>query len=125
MELYRDLIESLGRLQHLSGMLPQVLDFPGSYDEFTATCMLGYALARGLRRGWLPPEYRDKAELAWYAISERIDDVGNVTDACASTGVQLTVRRYLDRPAIFGFDDRSGGLALWFAVEMERLARGI
>ena len=125
MELYRGLMESLGRLQRLSGMLPQVLDFPGSYDEFTATCMLGYALARGLRRGWLPPEYRDKAELAWYAISERIDDVGNVTDACASTGVQLTVRRYLDRPAIFGFDDRSGGLALWFAVEMERLARGI
>ena len=125
MDLYRGLMESLSRLQHLSGMLPQVLDFPGSYDEFTATCMLGYALARGLRRGWLPLEYRDKAELAWYAVSERIDDVGNVTDACASTGVQLTGRRYLDRPAIFGFDDRSGGLALWFAVEMERLARGI
>ena len=31
----------------------------------------------------------------------------------------------LDRPAIFGFDDRSGGMALWFAVEMERLDRGI
>ena len=27
-------------------MLPQVLDVPGSYQEFTATCMLGYALAR-------------------------------------------------------------------------------
>ena len=35
------------------------------------------------------------------------------------------VREYLDRPAIFGFDDRSGGMALWFAVEMERLDRGI
>ena len=125
MELYRRLMESLGRLQRPSGMLPQVLDFPGSYDEFTAACMLGYALARGLRRGWLPAEYREKAELAWQGVAERIDDVGNVTDACASTGVQLTVRRYLDRPAIHGFDDRSGGLALWFAVEMERLARGI
>ena len=125
MAMYARLMESLGRLQRQSGLLPQVLDFPGSYDEFTATCMMGYALARGLRRGWLPGDCRDSAELAWQAVSERIDDVGNVVDACASTGVQPNVRRYLDRPAIYGFDDRSGGLALWFAVEMERLARGV
>ena len=54
-----------------------------------------------------------------------MDDIGNVVDGCASTGVQNNVRDYLDRPAIFGLDDRSGGMALWFAVEMERLARGI
>ena len=48
---------------------------------------------------------------------------GNVVDGCASTGAQENLKDYLDRPAIFGFDDRSGGMALWFAVEMERLAR--
>ncbi len=122
---YLRLMDSLRRLQRPSGLLPQVLDFPGSYDEFTAACMMGYALARGLRFGWLPADCRDAAELAWQAVSERIDDVGNVVDACASTGVQPNVRRYLDRPAIYGFDDRSGGLALWFAVEMERLTRGL
>lgn len=124
-DMYLRLMESLCRLQRPSGLLPQVLDFPGSYDEFTAACMLGYALARGLRRHWLPPEYRAHAEQAWQGIAERIDDIGQVTDACASTGAQLTVRRYLDRPAIHGHDDRSGGLSLWFAVEMERLTRGI
>ena len=31
---------------------------------------------------------------------------------------------YLDRAAEFGQDDRAGNLALWFAVEMERLRRG-
>jgi hypothetical protein len=124
MAMYRRLIDSLRDLQRQSGLLPQVLDFPGSYDEFTATCMMGYSLARGLRRGWLPDDYRGTVELAWQAVSERIDDVGNVVDACASTGVQQNVRDYLDRPAIHGFDDRSGGFALWFAVEMERLARG-
>ncbi len=123
--IYRELIESLRGLQRQSGLLPQVLDFPGSYDEFTATCMMGYAIARGLRRGWLPDDFRGSVDLAWQAISERIDDVGNVVDACASTGVQQNVRDYLDRPAIYGFDDRSGGFALWFAVEMERLARGL
>ena len=124
MDIYLDLLDSLGDLQRQSGMLPQVLDFPGSYDEFTATCMMGYAIARGLRRGWLSEEYSQPLEMAWQGVSERIDDVGNVVDACASTGVQQNVRDYLDRPAIYGFDDRSGGMALWFAVEMERLARG-
>jgi rhamnogalacturonyl hydrolase YesR len=93
--------------------------------EFTATCMMGYAMARGLRRGWLSSEFRDAADLAWQGVAERIDGVGSVVDACASTGVQTNVRDYLDRPAIFGFDDRSGGMALWFAVEMERLERGV
>ena len=125
MAMYLRLIESLCRLQRPSGLLPQVLDFPGSYDEFTAACMMGYSLSRGLRHGWLPDDYRDAAELAWQGVAERIDDVGNVMDACASTGVQQNVRDYLDRPAIYGFDDRSGGFALWFAVEMERLARGV
>ena len=123
--MYGRLMESLRRLQHPSGLLSQVLDFPGSYLEFTATCMMGYAMARGLRLGFLSAEFRDAVDLAWQAVSERIDDVGNVVDACASTGVQNNVREYLDRPAIFGFDDRSGGMALWFAVEMERLDRGI
>ena len=124
-DMYLDLLDSLRELQRQSGMLPQVLDFPGSYDEFTATCMLGYAIARGLRRGWLSGDWRGTLDLAWQGVAERIDEVGNVVDACASTGVQQNVRDYLDRPAIFGFDDRSGGFALWFAVEMERLARGL
>lgn len=125
LDMYLDLIDALIELQRPSGMLPQVLDFPGSYDEFTATCMLGYSIARGLRMGWLNDEYRPALDLAWQGVAERIDDVGNVVDACASTGVQQNVRDYLDRPAIYGFDDRSGGMALWFAVEMERLNRGL
>ena len=124
-DMYLDLLDSLRDLQRHSGMLPQVLDFPGSYDEFTATCMMGYSIARGLRKGWLDDEWRTPLELAWQGVSERIDEVGNVVDACASTGVQQNVRDYLDRPAIYGFDDRSGGMALWFALEMERLARGL
>lgn len=125
LDMYHRLLESLRRLQHPSGMLSNVLDFPGSFLEFTSTCMMGYAVARGLRRGWLPHEFRECADLAWQGVSERIDDAGNVMDACASTGVQQNVRDYLDRPAIYGFDDRSGGMALWFAVEMEWLDRGL
>ena len=123
LDMYRRLLDALGQVQEQSGMFRQVLDFPGSYHEFTATCMAGYALARGLRSGWLDSSYQAVLELAWQGVSERIDGEGNVVDGCASTGGQENLKDYLDRPAIFGFDDRSGGMALWFAVEMERLAR--
>ena len=123
--MYTRLMEPLRRLQHPSGMLNNVLDIQGSYLEFTATCMMGYSMARGIRLGFLSDDFRPAIDLAWQGVSERVDEVGNVVDACASPGVQNNVRDYLDRPAIFGFDDRSGGMALWFAVEMERLERGI
>ena len=116
------LLDTLIKLQQPSGMFPNVLDAPGSYQEFTTTCMFGYAVARGLRLGWLNTSFIEPLRLAWQGVSERIDDEGNIVDACISTGVQSGVREYLDRPAVFGFDDRSGGMALWFAVELERLS---
>ena len=125
LDMYRQLMVSLRALQHPSGLVSQVLDIPGSYLEFTATCMVGYAMTRGLRQGWLPDSFKEAADLAWQGVSERIDDAGNVVDACVSTGVQKNVRDYLDRPAVCGFDDRSGGMAMWFVVEMERLDRGV
>jgi rhamnogalacturonyl hydrolase YesR len=118
--MYRKLLDGLVKIQNPSGMLSQVLDVPGSYQELTATCMLGYSLARGLRRGWLGPSYQAPLDRAWRGVSQRVDDEGNIVDGCISTGVQATVNEYLDRQAIFGFDDRSGGMALWFALEIHQ-----
>ena len=123
LEMCLKLLDALIKLQQPSGMFTNVLDEPGSYHEFTTTCMFGYVLARGLRLGWLDTPFIEPLLLAWQGVSERIDDEGNIVDACISTGVQSGVREYLDRPAVFGFDDRSGGMALWFAVELERFAR--
>ena len=121
--MYLKLMDALRGRQQPSGMFPQVLDLPGSYQEFTATCMFGYAAARGLRRGWLDLSFLEPVRLAWQGAAQRIDDEGRVVDACASTDAQANVMEYLDRPAVSGFDDRSGGMALWFAVELERLAQ--
>ena len=104
-------------------MLTEVLDYPGSYQEHTATCMVGYAAARGLRRGWLDARFRPLADRAWRGVVERISLEGELVDGCTGTGPQADLRGYLDRPAISGRDDRTGNLALWFAVEMERLLR--
>jgi unsaturated rhamnogalacturonyl hydrolase len=116
-------LAALRQRQLPSGMFGQVLNVPGSYQEFTVTCMIGYAMARAVRRGWLDASYRPSIDLAWQGVAERIDDAGGLVDCCTNTGVQENLQAYLDRPAIFGRDDRGGAMALWFAVEMEQLAR--
>lgn len=120
---HRRHLAALRQRQLPSGMYAQVLDVPGSYQEFTVTCMLGYAMARGLRRGWLDASYQDAMELAWQGVVERIDDNGGLVDCCTNTGVQRSLHAYIDRPAIFGYDDRGGAMALWFALELEQLRR--
>ena len=116
-------MEALKHLQEPSGTYLQLIDFPGSYQELTATCMIGYSMARGIRLGWLDGSYRSVVDLAWQGVSERVDPEGNIVDGCTGTGVLDNLRSYLDRPANSGYDDRSGSMALWFAAEMERLAR--
>ncbi len=116
-------LEALISLQQPDGTWLQMLDYPGSYHEMSVTCMVGYALARGIRSEWLDDNYREPLERAWSATSERIDDEGGLVDVCTGTGVQTSTKEYLDRPAEFGFDHRGGSMALWFAVEVERLRR--
>ncbi len=123
LEMLTRQMTALKNMQAPSGMLRQVIDFPNSYQEFTATCMVGCALARGLRLGWLDTSLRETLNRAWRGVSERVDDNGGVLGACAGTGPGDSLRYYLDRPALDGLDDRSGGMALWFAIEIERLRR--
>ncbi len=116
-------LEALRAYQHGSGMWRQVVDAPGSYLEFSVTCMVGYALARGLRLGWLDASLRETLMRAWQGVAARIDDAGGLVDVCTGTGVQQNLRGYLDRPAIFGIDERGGALALWFVTELARYLR--
>lgn len=118
-------LDAIRGLQRPSGMLSQLLDFPGTYQELTSVCMTGYAVARGLRLGWLPDSYRGFVDSLWRAASERIGLDGSVVDGCTGTGAVDDRRFYIDRAAEYDQDDRTGNLALWFAVEMERLLRAI
>jgi rhamnogalacturonyl hydrolase YesR len=122
-------IRRMVELQQPDGSWLQLLDHAGSYHEMSATCMTGYALARGIRGGWLPQdEFLAATKLAWQAASHRIDEAAGLVDVCAGTGPQRgehnTAHAYINRPAVSGFDDRGGSMALWFAVEMAMLCAG-
>lgn len=118
-------LDALSAHRRPSGMFSQLLDLPGTYQELTSVCMVGYAVARGLRLGWLDESYSEFVDSLWNAASERIGPDGEVVDGCTGTGAVNDRRFYIDRAAEYGRDDRTGNLALWFAVEMERLAQGI
>lgn len=110
--------------QDPTGMWRQVIDHPGAYRELTATCMITFALARGVRQGWLDPaSVRPAIERAWPALALRIFDDGVLLDVCTGTGKQKTLQDYLDREAIWGRDERGGAMALLAALEIEELRR--
>lgn len=124
---YKSLIAELEK--HLAALLPhqdkktgcwhQVIDNADSYDEYTCTCMIGFATHRGIRRGWLKKDdYQPSVDRAWRAVKERTGADGKLVNVCEGTGKQKTLRDYLDRRAINGRDDRGGAMGLLFATEL-------
>lgn len=122
LQSYRNLMAALLPLQNRDGMWRNVLDQPGAYAEFSGTAMIGFAMRRGLDKGWLRGrEYRRAVERAWQAVNARSSSSGTFIDVCESTAGISTLEQYLQRAAILGRDDRGGAMALLFAAElMER-----
>jgi rhamnogalacturonyl hydrolase YesR len=116
---FRAHMETLLKHQGESGAWRQVIDRPESYREMTATCMIAFAMLRGMRSGWLDhPAYRKAVDRAWIAVKKRTAADGSLIDVCAGTGKQPSLRHYYDRPAILGVDPRGGAMALVLATEM-------
>jgi rhamnogalacturonyl hydrolase YesR len=123
LEIYRSHMTALRRMQAPDGTWREVVDEPGSYREETATAMILSAMSRGIGRGWLDASYAPIVQRAWRALAAHVADDGGLVDVCASTGGGPTKRYYLDRPAISGFDDRGGAMALLAAMETFELNR--
>jgi rhamnogalacturonyl hydrolase YesR len=102
-----------------TGCWHQVIDHPESYDEYSCTCMIGFAMQRGIRRGWLAKDaYQPCVDRAWRAIQSRTSPTGELVNVCTGTGKQKTLEDYFKRPAINGRDDRGGAMGLMFTTEL-------
>ena len=118
--MYQKLLNGLLKYQDLSGCYHQVITLPGSYQELTSTCMIGYGVARGVKLGLLDQSHLPTLASLWNGAKARVTQTGYVIDGCTGTGALETENDYIVREAINGYDDRTGSLALWFAVEMMR-----
>jgi unsaturated rhamnogalacturonyl hydrolase len=51
-------------------------DTAGNYLEASASCMFVYSLAKGVRMGYLPPNYEEKANRGWEGIQKQFLTTG-------------------------------------------------
>lgn len=125
LQAFRQHMARLAEFQTESdGMWHEVIDEPASYAEFSATAMIGTAMAMGVRHGWLDSRtYQPLVDNAWRGVNMRIGAGGVLLDVCESTNKQPSLDAYLHRAAILGKDPRGGAMALLFATEMAGLGK--
>lgn len=125
LQAFRQHMARLAEFQTESdGMWHEVIDEPASYAEFSATAMIGTAMAMGVRHGWLDSRtYQPLVDNAWRGVKMRIGAGGVLLDVCESTNKQPSLDAYLHRAAILGKDPRGGAMALLFATEMAGLGK--
>jgi unsaturated rhamnogalacturonyl hydrolase len=116
---YRQLMAALLPLQTRDGLWRNVVDHPGAFAEFSGTAMIGFAMQRGLRQGWISGrDYQRAVDRAWFAVNSRTSSAGTMIDVCESTAGLTTLQQYLQRAAILGQDPRGGAMAMLFATEL-------
>lgn len=96
---YRKMMAGLVRDQARDGMWRQVVNDPQAWKESSATGMFTYALAAGLRHGWIHGwPYRRAVRRGWRALCRHLDGRANVRDVCILTEHANTTAYYLSRP---------------------------
>jgi hypothetical protein len=76
---YRSQMKALLAVQDSSGGFRQVLDDSDAWIETSGTGLLVYALATGIRQGWIPADpYVEAVRRAWVALAGRVDADGRL-----------------------------------------------
>jgi unsaturated rhamnogalacturonyl hydrolase len=119
-----------------SGLWWQVMDQggkAGNYFESSGSCMFVYALAKGVRRGYLPGRYRSNAERGYKGILDHFVEAGAGNDVTLKGTVKVgglggdpyrdgTYAYYISEPVVSN-DPKGVGAFLLASVEMEWAGR--
>ncbi|HJV78981.1 MAG TPA: glycoside hydrolase family 88 protein, partial [Paludibacter sp.] len=88
----------IARYQGKNGLWHQLLDKEDSYEEITGTAMFVFGLARGVKEGWLHPDFIYVAEQGLKGMMQKITPEGDVTAICVGTGIMPSLQYYYNRP---------------------------
>jgi len=92
-------VKGLASFQDKDGMWHQLIDRNDSYLETSATAIYTYAIARAVNRGYLDKEmYGPMANLAWNAVSTKVNAKGEIEGICVGTGMAFDPAFYYYRP---------------------------
>jgi rhamnogalacturonyl hydrolase YesR len=115
MDGYKKMMARLRQYQSSSGMWRQLIDNDEAWPESSCTAMFTYAMAVGVRHGWLDAkEYGDCARRGWIGLCDYLDKNGNLREVCVGTGQSKDVNYYLNRPRVVG-DLHGQAPVLWCA----------
>jgi unsaturated rhamnogalacturonyl hydrolase len=113
---YQNMMAGLVACQSPSGMWYQVLNMgsdPRNWEESSCTGMFIFALATGVRKGWLLEVPYKKAALdGWAALSNYIDSQGRALQVCMWMSASSDVTYYLNRPRSIG-DAHAQAAVIW------------
>ncbi|MGB8226306.1 MAG: glycoside hydrolase family 88 protein [Sedimentisphaerales bacterium] len=119
MAVYKKMMAALQKYQDESGLWHQVLIDPASYEETSCTSMFTYAIATGIKNGWLDNSYRATAIKGLNALLKKVQK-GELADICIGTSEGKKYDYYLNRPTKAG-DLHGQGAFLWAASAMLQL----
>jgi unsaturated rhamnogalacturonyl hydrolase len=137
LEVLRRTVAAVVKVQDpASGLWWQVLDQPGAkgnYLEASASCMFTYALAKGVRLGYVPRAYEKNAARGWSGIQKRFvrtesDGSVTLTGTVMVAGLGGAEHRdgsyayYVSQP-VANNDPKGVGAYLLAASEMEMTPR--
>jgi rhamnogalacturonyl hydrolase YesR len=99
LNIFRAHATALRRVQAPSGLWHQLLDRPDSYEETSSSAMFVFAIARGIRYGWLSnATYRPVVLRGWNRLTTTVNSIGQVEGTCIGTGLGWDDTFYLNRP---------------------------
>lgn len=98
MENFQKQASGVARYQGKNGLWHQLLDKEDSYEEITGTAMFVFGIARGVKEGWLHPDFIYVAEQGLKGMMKKITNEGDVTSICVGTGIMPSLSYYYNRP---------------------------
>lgn len=110
------------KYQGKNGLWHQILDKTDSYEEITGTAMFVFAIARGVRMGWIHKDYIFAAHEGLKGMMTKMTDQGDVTAICVGTGIMPSLTFYYNRPTQEN-DPMGEGPVLRALVEMSYAER--
>jgi rhamnogalacturonyl hydrolase YesR len=120
MDGYQKMMAAMLKYQGTDGLWRQLIDHPEAWPETSGTGMFAFAMATGVKNGWLDEKtYGPAARKAWLGLVPHLDAQANVDDVCIGTGKGFSVKYYLDRPRNVG-DLHGQAPILWTAAALLR-----
>ncbi len=118
MQEYRKMMATLKSYQNEEGLWRQLIDESDAWTETSGSAMFTYAMAIGLKNGWLDAkEYAPVVRKAWLALVGYLNEDWALREVCIGTNIGYTKQYYMDRGRPTG-DLHGQAALLWCAVAL-------